>query len=128
MQNIYLAGTAATPEVNFRFDSHQLSLKGESYPENAQAFYGPLMESLTAYLGTIDRMDVQFDVQLAYFNSSSTKLLLELFELLNNAAVKGNYVHLNWFYDEDDDTILEFGQEVADDYPAIDFHPQALTV
>jgi hypothetical protein len=35
-------------------------------------------------------------------------------------------VHLNWYYDEDDDTILEFGQEVADDFPAIDFAPQVL--
>lgn len=126
MHNIYLAGTAATPEVDFRFDTHYLSLKGESYPENGQAFYGPLMDVLATYLAGLDHAPITMDVQLAYFNSSSTKLLLELFDLLNNAAVKGNYVTLNWYYDEDDDTILEFGEEVADDYPALDFHPQAL--
>lgn len=126
MQNFYLAATAATPEVDFRFDSHKLSLKGESYPENAASFYGPLKDMLAGYLAGLDHVNVTLDVQLAYFNSSSTKLLLELFELFNDAAVKGNYVHLNWFYDEDDDTILEFGQEVADDYPAIDFLPQVM--
>lgn len=32
----------------------------------------------------------------------------------------------NWFYDEDDDTILEFGEEIADDFAALEFRPQAL--
>ncbi|RXZ44489.1 DUF1987 domain-containing protein [Crenobacter cavernae] len=126
MQNIHLSATAATPEVDFRFDSHQLSLKGESYPENAQSFYGPLLDAVASYLAGLDHAQITVDVQLAYFNSSSTKLLMNLFELLNNSAVKGNYVTLNWHYDEDDDTILEFGQEIADDYPSLDFHPRAL--
>jgi hypothetical protein len=57
-------------------------------------------------------------VSLAYFNSSSTKMLFSLFEILNNAVLSGNVVVLNWFYDEDDDTILEFGEEIADDFAA----------
>ncbi|KZE34298.1 uncharacterized protein DUF1987 [Crenobacter luteus] len=126
MQNVYLAATAATPEVDFRFDTHSLSLKGESYPENAQAFYGPLLEMTARYLAGLDHARIVVDVQLAYFNSSSTKLLMSLFELFNDAAVKGNYVTLNWHYDEDDDTILEFGEEIADDYPALDFVAHAL--
>lgn len=38
----------------------------------------------------------------------------------------GNVVILNWLYDEDDDTILEFGQEIADDFAALEFRPQPL--
>lgn len=49
-----------------------------------------------------------------------------LFEILNNAVLSGNVVVLNWFYDEDDDTILEFGEEIADDFAALEFRPQAL--
>jgi hypothetical protein len=66
------------------------------------------------------------NVTLAYFNSSSTKMLFSLFEILNNAVLSGNVVVLNWFYDEDDDTILEFGEEIADDFAALEFRPQAL--
>jgi len=34
-------------------------------------------------------------------------------------------VRLNWYHDEDDDTILEFGQELQLDFTALDFcdHP-----
>lgn len=69
---------------------------------------------------------IQVNVTLAYFNSSSTKMLFSLFEILNNAVLSGNVVVLNWFYDEDDDTILEFGEEIADDFAALEFRPQAL--
>ncbi|WP_293759777.1 DUF1987 domain-containing protein [uncultured Aquitalea sp.] len=126
MQNLYIAATSSTPEVDFRFDSHQLSLRGESYPENAHAFFGPIMDAVQAYLPKLHATTVTLDIQLAYFNSSSTKVLLELFGLFNKAAVAGNYVHLNWHYIEDDETILEFGEEVADDYTALDFHPCAM--
>ena len=123
MQNLYIAPTSSTPEVNFQFDQHQLSLRGESYPENAQAFFGPIMQAIQQYLPGLQSTHITMDVQLAYFNSSSTKVMLELFGLLNDAAVAGNYVTLNWHYIEDDETILEFGQEVADDFMALDFHP-----
>ncbi|MCW3481835.1 DUF1987 domain-containing protein [Neisseriaceae bacterium JH1-16] len=126
MQNVYLAATSATPEVDFRFDAHRLSLKGESYPENAQAFYGPLLDAASAYLAGSRGADIRIDVQLAYFNSSSTKLLMSLFELFNQAALSGNHVVVNWFHDEEDDTILEFGEEIAEDYPALELLTQAL--
>ena len=126
MQNLYISATSATPEVDFRFDNHELNLRGESYPENAQAFYGPILDAINSYLAQQQSGHITLNIQLAYFNSSSTKVLLELFALFNEAAVRGCYVTLNWFYDEDDDTILEFGQDVADDYTALDFHPSAL--
>ncbi|MDN0081143.1 DUF1987 domain-containing protein [Crenobacter sp. SG2305] len=126
MQNVYLAATSATPEVDFRFDSHRMSLKGESYPENAQAFYGPLLDAVGSYLAACRGANIQIDVQLAYFNSSSTKLLMSLFEQFNQAALAGNHVVVNWFHDEEDDTILEFGEEIAEDYPALELLTQAL--
>ncbi|WP_028536745.1 DUF1987 domain-containing protein [Paludibacterium yongneupense] len=126
MNRIQIAATAATPEIDFDFAAHVLSLRGESYPENAQAFYGPVLAELEAYLATHTDRRITVNVQLAYFNSSSTKLLMSLFERLNTAALAGNSITLNWHYDEDDDTILEFGQEVADDNAALDFHAMAL--
>jgi hypothetical protein len=46
---------------------------------------------------------------------------------LNDAALAGNQVRLNWYHDEDDDTILEFGQELRDDFGALDFHDHAVS-
>ena len=121
MQNLYIAPTPSTPDVDFKFDTHRLSLRGESYPENAAAFYGEIIKQLRAYLATCQGQTITVDIALAYFNSSSTKMLFNMIDALNDAVEAGNRVALNWFHDEEDETILEFGQELADDFPSIDF-------
>ncbi|WP_326543169.1 DUF1987 domain-containing protein [Pseudorhodoferax sp.] len=125
MDNFYIAPTPSSPEVDFRFDTHQLHLRGESYPENAAAFYGEIVAQLKAYLAGQSGRRIAVHIALAYFNSSSTKMLFNLIEALDDAVEAGNQVVLNWYHDEEDDTILEFGQELRDDFPAIEFasHP-----
>lgn len=63
---------------------------------------------------------------LAYFNSSSTKMLFSLFDVLNGKAADGTPVILNWYHDEDDDTLFEFGQELCEDFTALTFHDHAI--
>ncbi|WP_295993924.1 DUF1987 domain-containing protein [Rugamonas sp.] len=125
MEPLFITASPTSPEIDFRFHQNTLSIKGESYPENAAAFYGPLIDKVRLYLARCELADITVNVSLAYFNSSSTKMLFTLFEALNDAAVAGNQVRLNWYHDVDDDTILEFGQELQDDFGALDFcdHP-----
>jgi hypothetical protein len=49
-------------------------------------------------------------------------MLTSIFELLNESACTRNRVQLNWHYDKDDDTIREFGEDIREDFPAIDFN------
>ena len=122
-QNLYLAATADSPEVDFRFDTHQLLLRGESYPENAAMFYGDIIKRVQNYLAQLDvNAKVTVDVALIYFNSSSTKMLFSLFDALNTAAKRGAHIVLNWHHDPEDDTIEEFGFELRDDFTALEFH------
>ena len=121
MDNLYIAPTPSTPEVDFQFDKHTLSLRGESYPENAAAFYAGVFGPLKDYLAQLNASRVDVNIALAYFNSSSTKMLFNLIEVLNDAVEAGNQVTLHWYHDEEDDTILEFGQELNEDFPAITF-------
>ena len=118
---IVLAATSATPEVNFDFAARTLMLKGESYPENAAAFFRPLLLAVEAWLADqpAGSSPLQLHVALSYFNSSSTKLLFEFFELLNGFALQGKTCELHWYYDADDDISEEFGQEVSMDFPSI---------
>lgn len=127
MQPLFISASPTSPEIDFRFDQHTLSIKGESYPENAAAFYGPVIERLRAWLAGCQQATISVNVSLAYFNSSSTKMLFTLFDALNQAALAGNRVRLNWYHDEDDDTILEFGQELRDDFAALDFCDHAVS-
>jgi hypothetical protein len=126
MESLFIAASPASPEVDFRFAEHTLSLKGESYPENAAAFYGPVIERLRAYLAECHDASITVNVSLAYFNSSSTKMLFALFEALDDAALAGNAVQLNWYRDEEDDTIQEFGEELRNDFPALQFNDRPI--
>lgn len=126
MDNFYIAPTPSTPEVNFEFGAKTFSLRGESYPENAAAFYGDVIARLRSFLSTQQAQTLEVNVALAYFNSSSTKMLFNFIEALSDAAEAGNRVVLHWFHDAEDDTILEFGQELSEDFPAIEFVTHAV--
>lgn len=121
MQDLYIPGERDKPEVDFKFSRHQLALRGESFPENALAFYGPIVAALTAYLEETRDQDIQVDVALRYFNSSSTKILLNLFRLLDQAAANRNTVHVHWHHDPEDDMMLEFGNDIANDFVSLDY-------
>lgn len=122
MENFYIEATAISPEVDFKFDSHQLTLRGESYPENAAAFYAPITQQLRGYLATLQGNTVTVDIALAYFNSSSTKMLFSIFDALDESAKQGNSIRVNWYFDEEDETIFEFGEELKADFEAIEFN------
>lgn len=126
MEKFYLAATSNTPEVDFDFLQRRLSLKGESYPESAAAFYGDILTKTTEFLKTLDDEKIDVSIQLYYFNSSSTKMLFSLFDSLHQAAEAGSSVTLDWYHDVDDETILEFGLELADDFPSIEFRAHAV--
>ncbi|RYH32541.1 MAG: DUF1987 domain-containing protein [Alcaligenaceae bacterium] len=121
MENLFIAATHSSPEVDFKFDCHSLSLRGESYPENAASFYGEVLRRLREYLSRHDGTRIEVHIALAYFNSSSTKMLFNVIESLNTAAKAGTAVALSWYHDEEDDTILEFGTELSEDFTAIEF-------
>ncbi len=116
MTRIQIAATARSPEVDFDFESGHLSLRGESYPEDAAAFFGPLLQALRAHLGAPDAAPITFEVALAYFNSSSAKALMNLFMPLEDAADEGRHVTIRWLYAEGDETIAEAGEDFAADF------------
>lgn len=132
MNNISIPATSCTPEVEFNFETRTLSLTGESYPENAAAFYRPLVTAVEGFTAAHLQQDgtaLALHVSLSYFNSSSTKMLFTLFGVLNSGAVAGTETTLHWYYDPEDDISEEFGQELSLDFPAITFHlhPGALS-
>ena len=127
MNNLFIAESASSPEVDFRFDERRLSLKGEAYPENAAVFWGDIIAAVRTFLESDSTsLAITVNVALAYFNSSSTKMLFALFGTLNEKARSGTPVVLNWYHDEEDDTIFEFGQELHEDFPALTFHDHAV--
>lgn len=122
MDTFYIAPSASSPEIDFRFTERRLSIKGEAYPENAAAFWSPALDALRRFLAADTSLEpLAVDIGLTYFNSSSTKMLFSLFALLDEHAAGGAAVLLNWYRDEEDDTLFEFGQDLQEDFSRLTF-------
>ena len=95
-------------------DSGCIQIEGECYPENAFRFFMPLMDWIREF--TRDHsggLDVSF--RLNYFNSSTSKCLLDFFELLEEHHRQRGEVRVAWYFEPDDEDIKESGEDFAED-------------
>jgi hypothetical protein len=114
MENLILEGSAKTPSVTFNAGEGKLELKGRSIPENSVEFYKPLNDWIDSY-GSSPKAVTVVDIKLEYFNTSSSKCILDLFKKLEGINGKGTDVSINWYFEEDDEDMEEAGE----DYQAI---------
>ena len=115
MKNLSIEQTERSPKVYFDYIKHEMEISGEAYPENNDEFYRPIFESLHAYLSLENDVAINFKFRMIYFNSSSARMLMKIFELLDQTASNGRQVNIEWYYLEDDDTMKEFGEDYSED-------------
>lgn len=114
MEKINIEATPKTPSISFDFSNGILEIKGRSIPENSIEFYKPVVESLEKY-GSTPSSSTTVNIQLEYFNTSSSKCILDVFKKLEAIHKNGNQLVINWYYEQDDEDMLEAGE----DYQAI---------
>ncbi len=124
MENIRISAEERSPEIDFNFSTNIFSIRGESYPEDIHEFYGTILEDLEQYLRALEGIKIVLNFELIYFNSSSAKILLGLFDLFEEVA-EDNEVEVNWFYDEDDDNMEELGEEFGEELQNATFNLKA---
>jgi hypothetical protein len=121
MDIMKIASTERSPEIDFDFGKNLFFLRGESYPEDVNEFYGPIMEKLENHFQGLDGQDITFTFELIYFNSSTAKILMALFDMFDETCEAGNKVKIVWCYEEDDDNMLELGEEYGEDLEHAEF-------
>ncbi|MFO8066253.1 MAG: SiaC family regulatory phosphoprotein [Bacteroidales bacterium] len=113
----YLKGSVDTPEVLLDLNDNGclIKLSGRSLPEDSRNFYSPIMDWLIKYSNS-ELINTKIIFQFEYINSSSSKLLLELLDLIRQIFSKGkeDLLFIEWRYLEDDDDMLEAGQDFED--------------
>lgn len=114
MEKYSIEGTPKTPSISFDLNNGVLEVKGRSIPENSIEFYKPLVDALDKY-AAVAKPSTTVNVQLEYFNTSSSKCILDVFKKLEGINKAGSQVTINWHYEEDDEDMLEAGE----DYQAI---------
>jgi hypothetical protein len=122
MWKFEIPATPRTPAVTFDFAENHLKLAGESYPEDVTEFYKPVFEALDTYLARLGKGNCRFDIELIYLNSSSAKAIMMLMDKLDAAAANGASIEVFWYYDREDDTMQELGEEFGEDLVNAKFH------
>lgn len=115
MDPLIIEESVKTPSITFNPNTGVLELKGKSIPENSLEFYKPVFEWLDAYSKS-PAPTTEVHIRLDYFNTSSSKCLLDIFRRLEPANSGGTTsVKVHWFYESDDEDMMEAG----DDYQAL---------
>ncbi len=88
---------------------------GESYPENTYEFFAQIVRWTENFLSHADR-SLELELQLSYLNTSSIRAMIDIFDLLQEAADDGKSVNVSWLYDSRNPRASELGEEFKEDY------------
>ncbi len=103
-------GTFETPTITFDLEGGTLEIIGRSIPENPIEFYHPLFDALEKY-EKLSKASTSVNIKLEYYNSSSSKVILDMLKKLEHIHESGNHVTINWFYEEADENMLLAGED-----------------
>jgi len=113
METIKIQGTEDTPKIMLDVENDIMEISGRSLPEDVSSFYEPVLNWLNEYAENPNKKTV-FNFKLTYFNTASSKLLLDILMKLEEMHEKGKDVLIRWHYPEDDEDMAEAGEEYAD--------------
>lgn len=113
MEVIKIIGTDDTPSVTLDVPNEIFEISGRSLPEDVAAFYEPILDWLDRYAETPNAKTV-FNFKLVYFNTASSKLILDILLKLEEMHEDGKEVLIKWHFPEDDEDMEEAGEEYAD--------------
>ncbi len=113
MTELKIDKTDSTPQIYLDKNSGKFEMKGKSFPEESRSFYAPVLEWLENYAQD-PKEETLFEFKMEYFNSSSSLIILEMLNLLDNIHKTGKQVIISWNYLEIDEDMLDAGEEYAE--------------
>jgi len=105
--------TRITPLVFFDPNRGLLELRGKSSPENAISFYSKLISGIHKF-ALEGKINLVANFKLEYFNTSSSKCVFDVLKKISLVKQQGRIISINWYYEEDDEDMLESGEDFAD--------------
>ena len=119
MEKVYIPATRYTPEIILDPQKGLIEMRGKSYPENTFEFYKPIIDWIKEYVKNPNDTTT-VNMEIVYFNSSTSKLFFHLFDILYENKDKTKLT-INWIYDKENETAKEAGEDFIEDFPDIDF-------
>ncbi len=114
MELLKIESTRQTPEIDFNNETGVLSIRGRSMSENSFEFYTNIIAWIEEYINNPVE-DTIVKIYLEYFNTSSSKCILEIFKKLKKIMdIREKKILIMWYYDEDDEEMMETGEDYKD--------------
>ena len=110
MELYNLEPTNRTPKIEFNPSKNTFLITGRSIPENSIDFYKPAIDWLSSYLKNPLQLTV-LEVKLEYFNTSSSKCLVDIFRKIESLHKSGKEAQIKWYFIEEDEDMQESGED-----------------
>lgn len=110
-EKLIIEATLTTPRIEFDPQGRRFFISGNSYPENSIKFYGPVLQWLQSWIEKYTPISAPLlvEIRLEYFNTSTAKVLLDLFRLFETLYERGQPVQIRWVYLEEDTEMEDAG-------------------
>ena len=112
MNALILEPSEECPEVVLDAKAGRFEFSGKSYPEDAVGVFQPIFKWLNDYQQN-PNPTTRVSFKLLYFNTASQKLILDVLSCFEKLAKQGNEVSIDWYYDEEDESMQEAGEDFA---------------
>lgn len=106
----FIKKTKITPEINMDLETGMATIVGESAPENAQEFYRPLKHFIGESILKNNKVHLHFT--LDYFNTTTAKVFIELFDSLESFYNDGVDCYIKWEVLNNDPDMIEAGEDL----------------
>ncbi len=113
--------TKQTPVIRLDPVEGKFWIEGESYPEDAFTFYEPMFNWLNEYFSEGEVKKTTCEIKLKYFNSSSSKVLFDIFDLLDEKVRGGFDIEVLWICEKGDEACIEYGEDFLEDLDQLSF-------
>jgi hypothetical protein len=112
MKNFKMTAKEYTPYVLLDAKKGLIELSGRSFPEDANRFYKPIINWVEEYIVSPNSI-TQINFRFTYFNTASSKKILELIKKISVVRKTGNKLVVNWYYEEGEEDMLGAGNDFS---------------
>ena len=110
-ENLYIKSTEITPEINFNLQTGFFSIIGKSVSKDTDNFWKDIKEWIDLNIKSYKLKTITITFNLEYFNTSSSRHILDIFLTLNSYHNKGVKIKILWEYAFKDEDMLETGKD-----------------
>jgi hypothetical protein len=112
--NLHILPTGNTPEFLYNPEGI-IKIKGRGLYGNNTEVNEHIMNWIEEYVNNPSEITYVI-IAFEYLNSSSTSILVSILKKLSQVILQSKKIVIQWFYEEDDEDILERGEYISESF------------